>query len=178
MQEVLSDAVSEMAWYLLNGEVKHIAIEMLNKLANYAISCALWYCFKKLSDSQHCTLELPSGSDWRSLAKSYLAVGLKQFLMKSCSLRNAPAILKCLMEHVLSGLSWKTCVVYLDDIIVYNKPFQEHTERLREVFERLYNNQDSIIKLSKVCSSWATCWAKTVSKWYHDRCLQDSHHTD
>ena len=41
------------------------------------------------------------------------------------------------MELVLRGLHWSTCLVYLDDIIVYSSTIEEHFTRLREVFERL-----------------------------------------
>ena len=49
---------------------------------------------------------------------------------------NAPATFQQLTENVLNGLQWKTCLVYLDDIIVYSKTFDEHLDRLREVFDR------------------------------------------
>lgn len=35
-----------------------------------------------------------------------------------------------LMEMVLRGISWETCTVYLDDIIVIRKTFVEHLENL------------------------------------------------
>jgi len=41
------------------------------------------------------------------------------------------------MEQVLSGLHWKTLLVYLDDVIVISPDFLTHVSRLREVFERL-----------------------------------------
>ena len=31
---------------------------------------------------------------------------------------NAPATFQCLMDPVLAGLQWSTCLVYLDDIII------------------------------------------------------------
>ena len=40
------------------------------------------------------------------------------------------------MEFVLAGLQWQTCLVYLDDVIVFGRDFEEHLERLQEVFER------------------------------------------
>ena len=40
------------------------------------------------------------------------------------------------MELVLRGLHWSTCLVYLDDIIVYSSTIDEHFTRLREVFGR------------------------------------------
>ena len=38
------------------------------------------------------------------------------------------------MEMVLRGLTWKTCLVYLDDIMVIGKTFEEHLTNLEEVF--------------------------------------------
>ncbi|KAG5900735.1 hypothetical protein JTB14_038253 [Gonioctena quinquepunctata] len=39
---------------------------------------------------------------------------------------NAPATFERLMETVLKGLSWNTCLVYLDDIIVVGRSFEDH----------------------------------------------------
>ena len=52
---------------------------------------------------------------------------------------NAPATFERLMEQILNGLNWRTCLVYLDDIIVTGKTFDEHLDNLREVFERIRN---------------------------------------
>ena len=50
---------------------------------------------------------------------------------------NAPATFSRLMDRVLSGLHWETCLFYLDDIIVFSSTWEEHLARLRQVFERL-----------------------------------------
>ncbi|KAG5889429.1 hypothetical protein JTB14_032762 [Gonioctena quinquepunctata] len=42
-----------------------------------------------------------------------------------------------LMETVLKGLSWNTCLVYLDDIIVVGRSFEDHVTNLKEVILRL-----------------------------------------
>lgn len=39
------------------------------------------------------------------------------------------------MERVLRGLSWKVCLVYLDNIIVFSTSFTQHLENLSQVFE-------------------------------------------
>ena len=49
---------------------------------------------------------------------------------------NAPATFSRLMDCVLSGLHWETCLFYLD-IIVFSPTWEEHLARLRQVFERL-----------------------------------------
>ena len=41
------------------------------------------------------------------------------------------------MGRVLSGMIPKKCMVYLDDILVIGRFFQEHLNNLREVMERL-----------------------------------------
>ena len=66
-----------------------------------------------------------------------IGTGLWQFTVMPFGLCNAPATFERLMENVLAGLSWKTCLVYLDDIIVVGKTFEDHMKNLEEVFERL-----------------------------------------
>ncbi|GBO07184.1 Retrovirus-related Pol polyprotein from transposon 297 [Araneus ventricosus] len=41
------------------------------------------------------------------------------------------------METVLCGLSSEACLVYLDDIIIVGRTFEEHLNNLRKVFQRL-----------------------------------------
>ena len=50
---------------------------------------------------------------------------------------NAPATFERLMEHVLAGLSWKICLVYLDDVIVYGSSFSDQMENLKKVLQRI-----------------------------------------
>uniref|UniRef100_A0A2C9LQU1 Reverse transcriptase domain-containing protein n=1 Tax=Biomphalaria glabrata TaxID=6526 RepID=A0A2C9LQU1_BIOGL len=66
--------------------------------------------------------------------------GLWQFTVMPFGLCNAPATFERLMEHVLRGLNWTTCLVYLDDIIVIGRTFEEHIANLKEVFERIRNS--------------------------------------
>ena len=41
------------------------------------------------------------------------------------------------METVLAGLQWTTCLVYIDDIIIFGKTEKELIDRMDEVFYRL-----------------------------------------
>ena len=52
------------------------------------------------------------------------------------------------MDLVLTGLHWSHCFVYLDDIIVAGRTFDEHIDRLRIVLERL-NQAGLTLKPSK-----------------------------
>ncbi|CAG2213150.1 unnamed protein product [Mytilus edulis] len=42
-----------------------------------------------------------------------------------------------LMETILAGLQWETCLVYIDDIIVFGKTLDGMLDNLRDVFARL-----------------------------------------
>jgi hypothetical protein len=63
--------------------------------------------------------------------------GTFRFKVLSFGLANAPALFQRLMDLVLVGLTWETCLVYLDDVIIYARSFDEHVERLAIVFDRL-----------------------------------------
>ena len=90
------------------------------------------------------TLDLASGYwqvelDPRDREKTAFATpfGLHQFRVMPFGLCNAPATFQRLMEQVLAGLHWTTCLVYLDDIIVFSRTIDDHLSKLREVFIRL-----------------------------------------
>ena len=63
--------------------------------------------------------------------------GLYEFNVMPFGLCNAPSTFERLMERVLSGLHWQTCLVYIDDILIFAPSFEEHSKRLSEVFNRL-----------------------------------------
>ena len=50
--------------------------------------------------------------------------GLYEFKVMPFGLCNAPATFEKLMETVLAGFNWKICLIYLDDIIVIGKTFE------------------------------------------------------
>ena len=41
------------------------------------------------------------------------------------------------IQKIIRGLTWKTCLVYLDDIMVMEKTFEEHLINLKEIFNRI-----------------------------------------
>ena len=59
--------------------------------------------------------------------------GLYEFSVMSLWLCNAPSTFQRLMESILRGLNWRTCLIYLDDVTVFSKTFDDHPHHLAEV---------------------------------------------
>ena len=63
--------------------------------------------------------------------------GLFEYLRMPFGLSNAPATFQRLMEAVMGDLNFSALLLYLDDILVFSKTYEEHLERLEVVFQRL-----------------------------------------
>ena len=40
------------------------------------------------------------------------------------------------MNLLLAGLTWRSCLVYLDDILIFSPTFERHLDDMREGFQR------------------------------------------
>ena len=76
--------------------------------------------------------------------------GHYQFRVMPFGLCNAPATFQRLMDLVLTGLQWKECLVYLDDVIILGRTFQEHICNIQSVLQRL-RESGLRLKPSKCC---------------------------
>lgn len=70
--------------------------------------------------------------------------GLYEFKVLPFGLCNAPATFQRLMDRVLHGLKWHSCLVYIDDIVVVGATFKDHVHNLVCVLKRL---QEAGLKL-------------------------------
>ena len=48
---------------------------------------------------------------------------------------NVPAMFQHLMMNCLGELKYSTCLVYLDDVVIYSSTQEEHIEQLQAVLE-------------------------------------------
>jgi len=63
--------------------------------------------------------------------------GLYQWRTLPMGLTNSPATFQRMMELILRGLPWHICMLYLDDILIYSRTFEDHLALLEEVLSRI-----------------------------------------
>ena len=59
--------------------------------------------------------------------------GLFQFKRLPFGLRNGPSIFQRVMQNILAPYLWIFCLVYIDDIVIYSKSYEEHISHLDQV---------------------------------------------
>lgn len=65
--------------------------------------------------------------------------GLFQFKRLPFGLRNGPSAFQRVMQSILAPYLWLFCLVYIDDIVVYSKSYEEHIDHLDKVLEAVEN---------------------------------------
>ena len=80
-------------------------------------------------------LRIWEGDEWKTAFRT--RYGHFEYYVMPFGLSNAPATFQAYINHALVGLVDVTCVVYLDDILIYSENPEDHTKAVREVLERL-----------------------------------------
>ena len=71
------------------------------------------------------------------LAIGIIHGGLYEFKVMPFTMVNAPSTFERLMERVLRGIIWTECLIYCDDILVFDPDFASTLERMVRVLDRL-----------------------------------------
>ena len=74
--------------------------------------------------------------------------GLYEFTVMPFGLKNAPPTFQRMMNHILKEYLDEFVIVYIDDILIYSKSWEEHMEHLQKVLTRL-SEAKLMIKLKK-----------------------------
>ena len=90
------------------------------------------------------TLDLASGywqikvkEEHREKTAFITKFGTYEFKVMPFGLCNAPATFQQTMDKVLKGIKDLFVMVYLDDVIIYSKTFNEHLKHIEEVLDRI-----------------------------------------
>jgi len=81
--------------------------------------------------------QIPVTNEDRDKTTFVCQEGAYRYIHLPFGLSNALAIFQRVIDMILGGLKWKSCLEYLDDIIVFSQSEEEHVEHLREVFAAL-----------------------------------------
>ena len=80
-------------------------------------------------------LQVPINPDDAQKTAFTTHMGLFEYKVMPFGVKNGPATFQRLMEITLGCKRWHSCIVYLDDIIVFSPTFEEHLKELEEIFE-------------------------------------------
>lgn len=75
-------------------------------------------------------------------------LGHYEYKVMPYGLTGAPATFQAVMNHILKPLLRKCVVVFIDDILIYNKSYEEHLQHVQMVFQILQEHQFQV-RLSK-----------------------------
>jgi hypothetical protein len=65
--------------------------------------------------------------------------GTFKFQRLPMGLSSSPNSFQLLMDKLLRGLTYKSCLCYLDDVLVCSETFQQHISDLNDIFTRFRN---------------------------------------
>ena len=95
-------------------------------------------------------LQVPVAPDDRDKTTFTSYLGTYRYVRMPFRLRNGPATFQQALDIVLSGVRRQTCLIYLDDVIVFSKDAESHLRHVDEVL-RLLRRTGVNLKLRK-CS--------------------------
>ena len=82
--------------------------------------------------------QVPVASKDREKTAFVCHSGLFQYLRMPFGLTNAPATFQRSLDIILSGYRWRSCLVYIDDVIIFSRDSEEHLRHVEEVLSTLH----------------------------------------
>jgi hypothetical protein len=114
--------------------------ESLERLAQ-----ARFYTKLDIREAYH-RIRIREGDEWKTAFRT--RYGHFEYMVMPFGLTNAPAHFQAYMNEALAGLVDITCIVYLDDVLIFSDTEEEHERHVKEVLHRL-REAKLFVKLSK-----------------------------
>ena len=119
-------------------------IPLINEIIDRVVGAKI-YTKLDLRNAYH-RIRIRKGDEWKTAFRT--RYGHFEYLVMPFGLANALATFQAYINRAMAGLLDVTCVVYLDDILIYSCDLTEHTWHVKEVLERL-RRYSLYVKLSK-----------------------------
>ena len=94
--------------------------------------------------------QVPVAPQYRNKTTFTWYLGTFRYTRMPFGLRNAPATFQRALDIILSGVRRQSCLIYLDDVIVFSRSTDEHLRHVEEIFT-LLRRAGITLKLTK-CS--------------------------
>ena len=92
------------------------------------------------------SIRIKEGDEWKTAVRT--RYGLFEYLVMPFGLTNAPATFQRFITDVLREYMDVTCVIYLDDILIFSENEEEHTNHVKQILAKLQEAKP-YVKLSK-----------------------------
>jgi len=87
-------------------------------------------------------IRIKEGDEWKTAFRTQ--EGHFEYLVMPYGLTNAPASFQRMINNVLREYTDKFVVVYLDDILIYSKTYEEHVQQVHKVLTALQEAKLSV----------------------------------
>ena len=119
----------------VNSRTYHDSYPLPNVEATFdALSGASWFCTLDLRAGYH---NIPVAEEDCDKTQFITRRGTWRWRLMPFGLSTAPGTFQRLMDLVMSGLTYESVLVYLDDLIIIGSSFEQLAERLEVVLARL-----------------------------------------
>ena len=81
------------------------------------------------------SIRIKEGDEWKTAVRT--RYGLFEYLVMPFGLTNAPATFQRFITDVLREYMDVTCIIYLDDILIFSENEEEHTTHVKQVLAKL-----------------------------------------
>src|SRR2546425_1119559 len=83
--------------------------------------------------------QIPMDEESRPKTAFVVQDGTYEYTRMPFGIQAGPAVFSRIMSHIFRGLTFKTMIVYIDDLMIFSPDFDTHMKSLQEVFDRLRN---------------------------------------
>lgn len=111
-------------------------LPLVDALLSKLLGCR-WFAKIDLKTSFN-LLRVAHGHGWKTAFKT--PWGLYEYLVMPFGLANAPACFQRLIQSILSEYLDVFCYVYIDDILIFSKTRQEHTDHVTKTLSKLQDH--------------------------------------